>query len=143
MLTLNTQPLESPRDQRIREEFKLHQVSLAAFTHHCDATGFWTDEESNAYAFRSKMQEVRRALRHHTANGLPFAGQTAKKDDDGSPIWAQRTLWSLDDYGVNIRELKTQSETLIAIAEEMIREASNRYGVNEVARILREPALAA
>jgi|SRR6185437_9139203 len=140
---LKIQQPDGPRDQRIRDEFANNQMSLSAFTHHCAARGFWTPEEVDAYAFRAQQNEIRRALKIRTENGLPFAGPTTKMDESGAPIWSQRAFWDLDDYVGNIRELKDQAETMIAIAEEMIREAIYRYGLEAVNDALSRIPLAA
>ncbi len=129
MLTLNPQPIKS-KGQRIREAFGLigGGMSTAGFTHHCMEMGVWTAADRDVAAFTAFRAEVRRELRSTTTNGLPFAGQTTWKDEDGAPIWQQRDMWSLDDYVLNIKELRTQSNTLDHIAQEMYEEAVDRYG---------------
>lgn len=121
---------ETSIDQRIRDEFAAigGGMSTAAFARHCREQGFWDADELEAMELRSIQSVIRKSLTKHDEMALPFAGQTTEKDDDGAPIWKQRSLWSYETYELNILNRLAQSETLHTEATNLSQECAARFG---------------
>ncbi len=71
---------------------------------------------------------VRRALTATDKRGLPFAGPTSDRSEEGSPLWCQRALWSFEDYALNIRERTAQRDECHRNAWLLAEECRQRYG---------------
>lgn len=122
---------EKSLDQRIRNEFELigGSIATAPFVHHCREAGIWSDDEWDGLAFREAQAAVRRALKAPDRQGLPFAGQTAEKEEDGAGhVWRQRKLWFFADYETNIAELKRQRDSCHWTAVALADECRDRFG---------------
>jgi hypothetical protein len=120
---------ETSREDRIRDLFlEAGGMSTAEFTHHCRDVKIWSDDEWNALAFRSAQAEVRKALRKLDASGLPFAGQTTTKTEDGAHVWMTRQMWVYEDYALNISELVEQRDKCHETAVTMADECRGRFG---------------
>lgn len=132
---LKVQP-EQSIDQRIREEFESvgGGMSTASFSRHLLDAGFWNADEIESLALRNIQSIVRKALTKHDGMALPFAGQTAEKDESGAPIWTQRKFWSYEAYELNIVSRLTQSETLYVEATNLDRECKTRFGRSPMAQ---------
>lgn len=126
---LKLQP-ETSIDQRIRDEFTAigGGMSTAVFARHCLDQGFWDSGEIEALALRNIQSLIRKSLTKHDDMALPFAGQTTEKDESGSPIWKQRSLWSYEAYELNILNRLTQSDTLLSEATNLSQECIARFG---------------
>lgn len=125
---LLSQPKES-RGKRIRDLFAElgGGMGTAQFVHLCDEHGVWSVDDDARILFRGKQAEVRRELKS-SFEGLPFAGITQEEDEDGSPVWQQRQLWTFADYELNIRELIGKRDDLDRNAAKLSAECEARYG---------------
>lgn len=123
------QPIRSI-EERIRDEFAAVGGSMAkpSFAQHCIDKELWTAEELDAFSFKHVLSLVGGALRQHDKTGLPFAGKTTEKDEDGANVWKQRKLWGYPDYERNILPRQAQGETLIREAELLANECRMRFG---------------
>lgn len=122
---------EKSVDQRIREEFERvgGSTATAPFVHHCRDAGVWSDDEWEALAFREAQANVRRALKAPDAQGLPFAGQTAERDEESKGnVWRQRGMWLYADYETNIAEHVGQRDANHWTAVALANECRARYG---------------
>lgn len=122
---------EKSHEQRIREEFERvgGSTATAPFVHHCRDVGIWSDEEWHALAFREAQSAVRRALKTPDAQGLPFAGQTAEREEgESGHVWRQRNLWQFVDYETNIAEHVRQRDSNHWTAVLLADECRARYG---------------
>lgn len=130
MLTLKQQPTESI-GSRIRAEFEEcgNGRSAAAFAQHCIDSGFWGRDALATFTLKEATRIVRVALNKKDARGLPFAGETTERDEDGSRVWAMRSFWSLETYGAISRRLRTEGQTLISEADALDAEAFEKFGV--------------
>lgn len=77
---------------------------------------------------RAAQNEVREALRECDIRGLPFAGRTAEKDEDGAPVWEQRELWDYPTYVLNIEQHVTLARTNQEKAALMAHECHEKFG---------------
>lgn len=119
---------EQTRAERIRGLFKkIGAISTGAFVDRCIQDGIFTDAEVRAAARSAFQKVVRDALRAEDAGGLPFAGQTCNADGDGQAEWAQRTLWSFDDYVLNVNERIAHRDGEHITAVRLANECEDRY----------------
>ena len=139
MIAILSPQHELPRDERIRVAFADNQMSLSSFTHFLADAGFWSEAELGSFAFRAQLSEVRRALKTRDESNLPFAGPTTLRDDEGAPVWTQRRLWALSDYGTNIAEYGKKIQQRSEIRQALIREAISRFGESAVEDAVGEP----
>jgi hypothetical protein len=123
--TLHGQPAKS-RAERIRDLFT--GGSTAELAHICIEAGLWTDDEMKRFQFRAAQNECRAALKEKDSSGLPFAGQTTTRDDEGATIWRTRNLWAYDDYEINVKELVLQRDECQVMALALVKECSTRFG---------------
>jgi len=122
---LESQPVKS-RAERIRELFT--GSSTAELAHICLDAGLWSDTDLKRFQFRAARNECRAAIKERDASGLPYAGQTTARDDEGATIWQPRLLWTYDDYAINVAELVEQREECHETAVKLSRECGQRYG---------------
>lgn len=127
---LKVQPIESV-NERIRQEFaeRGNGLSASAFAQHCIDAGFWESEDLDSFTLKEASRIVKAALNKHDRQGLPFAGETTEQDDDGAPVWKQRTFWNLETYGVQIEKREKRAHTELAEAALLRKEALERFGV--------------
>jgi hypothetical protein len=120
---------DQTRAERIRSLFKrVGAISTNAFVERCIDEGIFTESEIKAAARSAFQKVVRDALRADDGNGLPFAGQTCNTDGDGQQEWAQRTLWSFDDYELNVNERIAHRDGEHITAVRLANECEERYG---------------
>lgn len=121
---------EKSRNQRIRDLFAQGGGSMTTkqLAGYCLAYGVWDDAERGEFEIKEAQKRVRDALKEVGRDGLPFAGQTARKGDDGGALWAQRPLWQFPDYELNCRDLVSQRDTLHQRALALADECEDRFG---------------
>jgi len=122
---LEPQPIK-PRAERIRDLFS--GSSTAELAHICLDAGLWSDSDLKRFQFRAAQNECRAAIKERDTSGLPYAGQTTARDEEGAIIWQPRLLWTFDDYALNVAELVEQREECHATALKLSRECGQRYG---------------
>lgn len=129
-LELEVQTPTIPRDRRIRELFSDHggEMSTVDFAQVCIDEGVWSEWELKRMVLRNAQEEIRRALRTKDQGGLPFAGPTTTRTDDGAPVWRMRQGWLFEDYSQNIREHIAQRDEAHAVALKLATECAARYG---------------
>ena len=99
-------PDSESRDQKIRDLF-VGGRTIAAHTDVCVSAGIWTDGELRAMASRECKAVVRNALNAiDEKTGVPFAGPTPEKTEDGVHIWRQEAFWEKDSYFLNCAKFK-------------------------------------
>jgi hypothetical protein len=118
------------RQQQIQNLLsKLGGASTHALVDACVAAGIFTEEDKQAAWRPVFAKAIRDALSAADANGLPFAGQTCDRDDDGQVVWKQRLLWTVDAYQLNIQERVSQRNENHVVAVRMATECERRLGV--------------
>lgn len=130
-MILSTQQIdELSVGERIRAAFAEcgGGMSTRAFAQYCIDHGVWTEDEIAGFTLRAAQQVVRKELKVLDSVGLPFAGATIARDDDGNPVWEQRVFWDPETYASNIHSLRTQAETLNATADKLQDEGEERFG---------------
>jgi len=120
---------DQTRAERIRALFKkIGAISTGAFVDRCIEDGIFTEDEVRAAARSAFQKVIRDALRADDASGLPFAGQTCNTNGDGQVEWAQRSLWSFDDYELNVSERIAHRDGEHITAVRLANECEQRYG---------------
>ena len=115
--------------KRIQEALQVRgQGSAKTLARWCLNSGVFEDEDIAKAEVDWATRIVREALREHDSSGLPFAGQTSIKDEDGGRVWAQRELWKAEDYEVNIHEHIRNRDANHLIAQKLQRECHERHG---------------
>lgn len=118
------------RQQQIQNLLgSLEGASTHALVDACVAAGIFTDEDKQAAWRPVFAKAIRDALTAADATGLPFAGQTCDRDEDGQVIWRQRLLWKVDAYQLNINERLAQRDENHIVAVRMALECERRRGV--------------
>lgn len=118
------------RDQRIRDLFASLGGGMGTreFVRVCRRVGIWSQEEWDGFAIDKAQAVIRRAFKTQDAAGLPFAGITTERTEDGAPVWQQRPLWTYDDYALNIAELIAQRNECDRNAARLAAECAERFG---------------
>lgn len=120
--------------EEIRAVFAGHPGSLREVTIACIDAGIFDPDRYEAF-IRACQPKVQRALNSHDAQGLPFAGPSGKKREDGSQVWIARQLWDPDTYDYNLsarsKSLIGDYVTLAKLRDERI----ERYGEEGVPSI--------
>jgi hypothetical protein len=118
------------RQERIQKLLgELGGASTHALVDACVAAGIFTEEDKQAAWRPVFAKAIRDALTAADANGLPFAGQTCDRDDDGQVIWKQRLLWTVDAYQLNITERVAQRNENHVVAVRLAMECERRLQV--------------
>lgn len=128
-MQLKSPPIES-REESIRNLFREFGGSMStnSFAEKCVDSGIYTDGELRSFGLRHVQAEVRRALKHADANGLPFAGQTAECEEGGAHVWKIRQAWLFEDYELNVRDLMAQATSLRINAYKLMAECEEIHG---------------
>ena len=79
-------------------------LSTRALAKRCIEGGVFPDEWMQGAAVRAAQEECRGVLKDCDINGLPFAGKTSLKDEEGAPLWVQREMWDYATYALNIAQ---------------------------------------
>ena len=130
-MTLSTQRIdELSIGDRIRAAFAEcgGGLSTRAFAQYCLDRHVWTDDELAGFTIKAAQAAVRKELKVADTAGLPFAGATALRDDEGNPVWEQRAFWSPETYVLNILDLRERVETLTTTADKLEDECVERFG---------------
>jgi hypothetical protein len=103
--TLTSPPAEPRRDRILALLTKHGQMTIPEWTRKAIDDGIWTDDELEEATFQACKREVENAGRSKDRQGLPRAGRTGLLDlATKQEYWAQRPMWSLDAYTINIQE---------------------------------------
>lgn len=114
------------RARKIRALF-ISGTTIKAHTEKCISARLWTESELRSRAARACANEVRDAL-GVLVDGLPFAGPTAPKKDDGLPVWKQMELWTQIDFVYNFNAYARRGGENIAIANNIAAACIERFG---------------
>ena len=80
-------------------------MTTAGLAHACIEERIFDADELDKAALRLVQGVCREALKQSNEYGLPFAGPSSEKSDDGdSRLWKQLDLWGYEDYEYNIHE---------------------------------------
>jgi len=130
-LELEVQTPTIPRDQRIRELFTDQggEMTTVEFAQVCIDDGVWSEWELTRMVVKEAQAQIRAALRSRDKGGLPYAGQTTTRNEDGAPIWRLRQGWLFEDYELNVKEHIAQRDEAHSVAVKLSAECEVRYGV--------------
>lgn len=73
------------------------QMSTKRLAQACIQEGVFAEVDLNNASVRWAQVAVRDALHQKLANGIPYAGPTPKRDDEGHQVWKQYSLWDYED----------------------------------------------
>lgn len=104
--------------------------SIREHARKCLDAGVWDADQTYRLAIRGAQSEVRKALKVRDELGLPMFGQTTERNEQAEVIWRQRSLWTVEDYRLNIAERRMQAEACTIEADKLRAEAIAVYGVD-------------
>lgn len=79
-------------------------LSTRALALRCIDNGVFPTEWLQSASVRAAQEECRSVLKSCDIHGLPIAGKTSQRDEDGAPLWLQREMWDYDTYALNISQ---------------------------------------
>lgn len=122
----------STRAAKIRALF--HGGTIESHTDICFRAQIWTEAENAAAAMAHHRHEVREALRA-LIDGIPWAGDTGERSEDGKPVWKQESLWEYEHYEFHITSRLTQAGGDIAVINKLIERCWGRFGRAPMKRV--------
>jgi hypothetical protein len=102
-------------------------MSIRAWAAECVGRGIFTVEHNDGAILASARQRLSELARSQDVAGLPRMGRTGQSDDVGSPLWAERDLWDVAAYEINILGRLDQSDAIRDVAVALARECRQRY----------------
>lgn len=95
-------------EQAIRDVIaEIGLCSTRTLARACLDRGLYGDDERERIFIHAVQADCRRALSAPTPSGLPFAGPTSQRDEDGAPLWVQPQFWTYEDCCVNLERRAT------------------------------------
>ena len=95
----------------------------------CIDDGVYSQIELDNYAIRAVQNEVREALKTtDLQTGLPLAGPSVERDDEGQSLWKQLALWNEDDSLFNISERDKQARADLIMLHRLADNHKIRWG---------------
>jgi hypothetical protein len=126
---LTSPSTESRRDRILALLVEHGRMTVADWTRRAMLAGIWSDDELGEATFQACKREIQEAARSKDRQGLPRAGRTGLVDlASQQEFWAQRAMWSVDAYRVNIDDRFRQRDGEHRIACLLRDECLDRYG---------------
>jgi hypothetical protein len=118
------------RKARIQKFFKqVGGMSNRRFIDLCLEEGVLGESDYAGAMYAALGKIVRESLGANDASGMPFAGQTDERDDDGQKIWAQREFWAVADYTLNVKERLADRDANHLDILRLVAECDQRHNV--------------
>jgi hypothetical protein len=102
-------------------------MSNRRFIDTCLEEGVLTEDDYAGAKYAALGKIVRECLGANDETGMPFAGQTMERDEDGQLVWQQRAFWAVVDYQLNIDERIADRDANHVVAMRLAFECERRH----------------